>query len=341
MRGRRFGGHSVPFGTFGEYTDTVWHTIDAVKNQRLRKRLARLVGSARRRVMSPAAGTSALDGTADVSLLPAHLTSDRPLLETVSREHSRAVYVGDRMLLCRVLGKYLVYADAQETGITPHLAMDGYWESWITLLIARTVRPGAHCLDIGANHGYYTLVMADAAGPNGRVVPVEPTPRLAEMLRQTLDINGFPQVEVLANAASDTDGKALQLVIPARRSLNARLSEEAGPTDEVVPVQSVTVDAITHDWPRVDVIKVDVEGAEESVWLGMQRTISENPGLILILEFNVARYDDPRAFAHAIESAGFPLRYIDTDAEVQNVTVDELLTRQVGDDWMLYLARRA
>jgi FkbM family methyltransferase len=340
LRGRRFSGHSVPFGAFVEDTDTVWHTIDAVKDQLRRTPLARLFGAARRRVVSPAAGPSALDGAAELSLLPAHLTGDRPLLETVAREHSRAVYVGDGTLLCRVLGKYLVYADAQETGITPHLAMDGYWESWITLMIARTVRPGSHCLDIGANHGYYTLVMADAAGPNGRVVPVEPTPRLAEMLRQTLDINGFPHVEVLAKAASDTDGKTLQLVIPARRSLNARLSEEAGPTDEVVPVESVTVDGITRDWPRVDVIKIDVEGAEESVWAGMQRTISQNPGLILILEFNVARYDDPRAFAQAIESAGFPLRYIDVDAEIKDVTVDELFTRSVGDDWMLYLARR-
>ena len=87
-------------------------------------------------------------------------------------------------------------------------------------------------------------------------------------------------------------------------------------------------------------IKVDVEGAEESVWAGMQTTISQNPGLILILEFNVARYDDPRAFAQAIQSQGCPLRYIDVDAEIKDVTVDELLTRQVGEDWMLYLARR-
>ena len=74
-------------------------------------------------------------------------------------------------MLCRVLGKYLMYADSQETGITPHLALHGYWESWITLALARTLRPGWHCLDVGANHGYYTLVMADGAGPDGRVVP--------------------------------------------------------------------------------------------------------------------------------------------------------------------------
>lgn len=274
------------------------------------------------------------------SRLPTHLITERDLLEAVSREHSRALYMGDQMVLCRVLGKYLVYADAQETGITPHLAMDGFWEPWITLALARTVRPGWHCLDVGANHGYYTLVLADGAGPEGRVAPIEPTPRLAELLRQTLDVNGFPYVEVLQKAASDADGSTLQLVIPAHRSLNAHLAEVAGPTDETVAVESVTIDSVTRDWPRVDLIKIDVEGAEESVWRGMEQTISGNRDLIVVLELNVARYEDPRGFLGAIESAGFALRYIDVDAEIKDVTIDRLLAEHVGDDWMLYLARR-
>jgi FkbM family methyltransferase len=264
---------------------------------------------------------------------------DRTLLEVTSRQESRSVYLGEQTLLCRVLGKYLMYADAQETGITPHLAMAGYWESWITVALARTLQPGWHCLDVGANHGYFTVVMADAVGPEGRVVPVEPTPRLAELLRETLDVNGFPHVTVARNAASDTDGQKLQLVVPAKRSLNARLSQEAGPTDAVVDVESVTIDGLTRDWPRVDLIKIDVEGAEESVWRGMERTISDNRELLVILEFNVPRYDDPRAFLHTIESAGFSLRYIDVDAEVKDVSVDRLLSENVGDDWMLFLAR--
>jgi FkbM family methyltransferase len=283
---------------------------------------------------------STVDGPVAASTLPGHLVGDRSVLETVSREHSRALYLGDQTVLCRVLGKYLVYADAQETGITPHLAMDGYWESWITLVLARTVRPGWHCLDVGANHGYYTLVMADAAGPEGRVVPVEPTPRLVELLRQTLDVNGFPDVDVVAKAASDSDGDTLQLVIPARRSMNASLRAEVGDTDEAVNVESVTIDSITRNWPRVDLIKIDVEGAEESVWQGMQRTIADHPDVVVVLELNVDRYDDPRKFLSAIEEAGFRLRYIDIDAEVKDVSVEELVGRQVGQDWMLYLARR-
>ena len=290
--------------------------------------------------MSPAAAVPGpTDGLAHMSRLPPHLLGERDVLEAVSRQESRAVYLGEQTLLCRVLGKYLVYADALETGIAPHLALDGYWESWITLVLARTVRPGWHCLDVGANHGYYTLVMADAAGPEGRVAPVEPTPRLADLLRQTLDVNGFPRVEVVQKAASDIEGKRLQLVVPARRSLNARLAEVAGPTDEVVPVESVTIDALTSDWPRVDLIKIDVEGAEEDVWRGMHRTISSNPELVVILELNVARYEEPRSFLRELERAGFALRYIDVDAEVKGVTVDRLLTEQVGDDWMLFLAR--
>jgi FkbM family methyltransferase len=273
------------------------------------------------------------------SRLPTHLIAERDLLEAVSREHSRALYLGEQTVLCRVLGKYLVYADSQETGITPHLAMDGFWEPWITLALARTVRPGWNCLDVGANHGYYTLILADGVGPEGRVAPIEPTPRLAELMRETLDVNGFPYVEVLQRAASDTDGNTLQLVIPAHRSLNAHLAEAAGPTDEAVAVESITIDSVTRDWPRVDLIKIDVEGAEESVWRGMERTLAGNPSLIVVLELNVARYADPRAFLETITSAGFGLRFIDVDAEIKDVTVERLMSEQVGDDWMLFLAR--
>ena len=102
----------------------------------------------------------------------------------------------------------------------------------------------------------------------------------------------------------------------------------------------MTIDTLTQDWPRVDLIKIDVEGAEEDVWKGMQRTISDNADLVVILEVNVSRYNDPQGFLRGIKAAGFALRYIDIDAEVKDVTIDQLLSRQVGDDWMLYLTRR-
>ena len=272
--------------------------------------------------------------------LPQHLLGDQKTLEAVARQNASAVYLGGQTVLCRLLGKYLVYADVQDIGITPHLAMAGYWESWVTSVLARTLRPGWHCVDVGANHGYYTLIMADAVGPTGQVAAVEPTPRLVELLHKTFDVNGFPSVMLVEQAASATDGETVHLLIPALRSLNARLSEDAGPGDTVVDVESVTIDALTADWPRVDLIKIDVEGEEERVWEGMQRTIAANPNLVVLLELNVGRYQDPLGFVSKIERAGFTLRYIDMYAAIREVTAAELLERQVGEDWMLYLERR-
>jgi hypothetical protein len=71
----------------------------------------------------------------------------------------------------------------------------------------------------------------------------------------------------------------------------------------------------------------------------MERTIATNSKLVIILEFNSARYEDPRGFLSAIEEAGFPLRYIELNADLVDVAVPELLTTRVGEDWMLYLAR--
>ena len=88
-------------------------------------------------------------------------------------------------------------------GLCLDLCLGGHWESWITLAIARLVRPGWRCLDVGANHGYYTLIMADGVGPTGNVLAVEPNRKPARLLPLTLSVNGFSDwVEVVERAAS-------------------------------------------------------------------------------------------------------------------------------------------
>jgi FkbM family methyltransferase len=273
--------------------------------------------------------------------LPAYLKDDRVTLEAVSRRDAQALTVGDGVALCRVLGKYLVYADTEDAGIVPHLCFSGCWESWITLAVARLIRPGWRCVDVGANHGYYTLLMADGAGPTGTVVAVEPNTKPAQLLPLTLSVNGMGTwVEVVEKAASDTDGEQLELLIPAHFGLNARIAGRGeGVGAEAVEVETTTVDRLTRSWPRVDLIKIDVEGAEEAVWRGMQETLARNPDLIVILEVNADRYEDPRKFFSELERAGFPLRYINDDGDMTAIAVDELATRRRGQDWMLFLHR--
>src|SRR5918912_920802 len=93
-----------------------------------------------------------------------------------------AVPVDPITALCRVLGRYKMYVDLRDTGFVPHLMFEGYWEYWITDFMWRNLGPGQVALDVGANHGYYTVLMSDLVGAQGMVRAFEPNPRLVELL---------------------------------------------------------------------------------------------------------------------------------------------------------------
>jgi FkbM family methyltransferase len=273
-------------------------------------------------------------------MLPPYLTEDRSTLEAVCRQHYQTARLSERVILCRVLGKYIVYADHEDVGITPHLCLDGFWESWITIAMARILKPGWYCVDIGANHGYYTLIMADAVESTGHVLAIEPNPHLAEMLQLTVEVNGFQgHTKVLQKAVSDTVSRQTDLVVPRHRGLDATLCREATAADDVIEVETVTLDQLTADWPRVDLVKIDAEGAEESIWSGMRQTLERHQDITVIMEMQCARYANPQAFVREILRQGFPLRHIDYDATIKNLTAEQILTDRQAEDWMLFLHR--
>jgi FkbM family methyltransferase len=273
-------------------------------------------------------------------MIPNYLTESRSLLEMTCRQNCQTVHLSDRAILCRVLGKYIMYAHPEDIGITPHLCLNGFWESWITIAMARTLRPGMFCLDIGANHGYYTLIMADAVGESGRVLAMEPNPTLAGMIELSIEVNGFQKnTTTLQKAAYDRDLQTVKLLIPKNRWLNATLSRNATVSDDVVEVQTVTIDEATKDWPRVDLVKIDAEGSEERIWRGMAQTLARNHDITLIMEINCARYGDSLKFVQEIQNQGFMLHHIDSDAAIQTVSTDQVLSRRHGGDWTLFLRR--
>jgi FkbM family methyltransferase len=270
--------------------------------------------------------------------LPGHLTGERVLLEAVARRESKAVFVGDDTLLCRVLGSYFMYADADDVGIAPHFALNGYWEAEVTLALARAVRPGSWCLDVGANHGYYTLVLAAGCAPGGHVAAVEPNPRSVDLMARTMDVNGFLEhVDIVPRAVSDRAGEEVRFFIPRHRGMNALVAEGGEATGTTIDTETETIDRLTEKWPRVDLAKIDVEGSEEAVWRGMQRVVAENPDITIILEVNAARYENAFAFLEEIEGAGFEIRYIGLNGDAQHVEKREIAS--TSRDWMLFLRR--
>ena len=173
-----------------------------------------------------------------------------------------------------------------------------------------------------------------------RVLAVEPNPRLSELLALSLEVNGLTtQTTIVQKAATDGRTARVRLVVPNRRGACATICREATATDQVVDVAASSVDQLTAEWPQVDLVKVDAEGAEDLIWRGMHRTIERNPGLLVLLEFVPSRYRDPCSFVREIQKAGFSLREVGYDSEIVPVSEAELIQGDEDEGRMLFLRR--
>ena len=194
--------------------------------------------------------------------LPPHVLSSRAELEEVSRRKAAGVYYGDHRLLCRLLGDYLAFVDARDLMLGPRLVLDGFWEAWVTLALARYLQPGMWCVDVGANYGYYTLLMAAACGPEGRVVACEPNPLLAETyLPQNLSLNGFYHgVGVCPKVVGNLDDRTVDFVLHDGDFATSSLERWAyAHRCGTVQAPAITLDRLCADWPRLDLVKIDAE----------------------------------------------------------------------------------
>lgn len=290
-------------------------------------------GSAQDRIASPLELAGQYFDLWQLRVPPRHLN------EAAVRALCRNAFLGGDMAVCRVLGRYRMFVDTSDVGLSTFLLLDGYWEMWTTEAMLRFIRPGMTAVDIGANLGYFTMLMADLVGPTGRVVAFEPNPRMAERARRSAHVNGFaPFTQIHEVALSDEPGDTVMFVPPTEPK-NAHFSQPSGRDGEIrVRVQRADAFDALRD---ADFIKIDTEGAEDAVWRGMAGLLRRNRPLTVFMEFTPARYGDAAGFLDAILADRFALHRIDYfDPEVVVPTTREaVLSAPPHEDQMLVLIR--
>jgi FkbM family methyltransferase len=160
-------------------------------------------------------------------------------------------------------------------------------------LVSAYLTAGMTAFDVGANIGVFTATMAAAVGPSGAVHAFEPLPANHRRLERTISLNGTEQVRVSASVVTDTDGRTQLFDYGAGYESWATLAPreiETG-TRTVRPEAEIEVDAVTldrycdeHDIERIDVLKVDVEGAEERVLSGASGLFQRGAVDLVIIE---------------------------------------------------------
>ena len=159
------------------------------------------------------------------------------------------------------------------------VALFGTYEPELRDIVRSVLPVGGIALDVGANVGWHTLLMAHLVGHGGRVFAVEANPSVRKRLEDNLKLNGFRQVEVIPYAIADSEG-VVEFYGPE--------ADDAGSGDghivavtgnnrrNIVRVESRCIDAIfpATKAERLDLIKIDVEGFEWPALKGAEQTIA-------------------------------------------------------------------
>lgn len=162
------------------------------------------------------------------------------------------------------------------------------YEQGTRRLVESKLTNGMTVVDVGAHAGYYALLFARCVGSNGKVYAFEPEPDNYALLKDNIALNGYTNIEAIPKAVSNRSG-TLDLFVSSQG--NDRHSIFANPNtavqEQVRQVPTVSLDDLlaSKNWPRVDLVKMDVEGAEILVLEGMSETIRHSPGLRVLAEF--------------------------------------------------------
>jgi len=196
----------------------------------------------------------------------------------------------------------------------PMLATGGF-EAETTRLLRDVLEPGMTVLDVGANIGVMSLIAARAVGETGSVHAFEPGPTIVPTLQRNVEANGFAgRIFVHALAVGAKPGTVQIHVAPtgdALASIYAEAAESGGGTSVATAVPLTSLDAWgeEHRWPLVDLIKIDVEGAEISVLEGMRELCNRSGASKLIVEFNIRTLriaeKTPQDLFAALDACGF------------------------------------
>jgi FkbM family methyltransferase len=203
------------------------------------------------------------------------------------------VYLGENRALVATRWGAKMVVDTRDSLLAPWLLMDGLWESHVTGWFHDTLRGGQVFVDVGANIGYFTLLGARLVGPTGRVVAVEAHGGLFDILRRNVIINGYRQTVETVQVAAWSAPARLKFHQRANYLANSSLGPvgasglaDLGDTEEDVYVDARPLDEILGAGRRVDVIKVDVEGAEVHAFQGLAQTLAANPAIVVLFEWS-------------------------------------------------------
>lgn len=218
---------------------------------------------------------------------------------------------------------FTVFLNPRDSIVSGALTFDCF-EKFETEFIQRHVRDGMVAFDMGANIGYYTLLLSKFVGESGGVYAFEPDPDNAAILKKNIHVNHCGNAHLIQKAVSNRTGKGT-LFLSAFNTGDHRIYEAEDARKSVV-IDTIRID----DWFKgvVDFIKMDIQGAEGNALDGMIGLLNRSKRVVIVSEFWPFGLERsgyvPENFLETLNTLGFSMRYIDE----QNRSTDPISAKE-------------
>jgi len=214
-----------------------------------------------------------------------------------------------------VLGNKM-YINSQDEGCVSDLLIKGVYEKYETQLFKELIQPGMIVVDVGANIGYYTLIAAKLVRNKGRVYAFEPEPNNYKLLVKNIETNNYTNIIPVPKAISHKEGKVKLFIDKVNLGLHSFSENNVLEKNGSIEVEMLTLDNFFENVVKnnkIDLVKIDTQGAEGLVIEGAEKTLRNN-SLKILMEFwptgvtNVGT--DPIKLLQKLLDYGFKINYI-------------------------------
>lgn len=178
-----------------------------------------------------------------------------------------------------------------KTGMENTLFFLGEYEPFLSRIVKKLVNTGDICLDVGANFGWYTFLMASKCGTGGAVYAFEPMPSAYASLAKNYELANRPDNIFINNCGlGDSTGTFEINMFEGFSSGHASLSSDAAPVSAAFDCELITLDDYLTDKSisRIDFVKVDIEGAELMFLKGAERLFAGGNQPVILIEMALA-----------------------------------------------------
>jgi FkbM family methyltransferase len=179
---------------------------------------------------------------------------------------------------------FKLYASPNDMAVGHAIHAHGSYEEHVTAAIKETLKPGMVFVDVGANIGYFSLMAAQLVGAGGKVLAFEPNQRNCTLLQMSVTHNNLDNVEIYPYAVAERDASVVFDTLTGSNGIvGTTLETGESQLDSLAHktlVRSVRLDSIIASLQRLDVIKMDIEGAEYRALVGARELIETHRPII-------------------------------------------------------------